>query len=512
MAWVPIPDLGQGLNLDGQPEELALGVSTAGQNMRYRTGFAERFRGMLSVYNTPLVTPYHITHYTVGTTRFVVYAGLQKTYVDDGTTQTDITNANNTGGIDNRWCGFVFNGVYIQNNGVDVPQYWGGNVASNLANLTAWPAGYLAGWMRPFGNKIIAGDITRGGVRERGTVLWSHTADPGTIPTSWDIADATKDAGDFPLAETNGTLIDAKALGDMNVIYKDDAIHYQQSIQSSAIFRHGRLPGDTGLLARGCVEIFPGGHVYLTPGFDVVIHSGQGPQSILEGRMRRWLRSNMDATFCQRSFLVGNPGTNEVLICFPSNGAVACNKALVWNWKDNTFGVRDLPNVTYGSSGQVTLSEVDTWTGAVGTWVDDTDIWSASDYAPNTPRVIFTRTAPGLAMFDASSKDIGVNFRAMIEFSGLAFGDPHRKKLCRGVQVGFDAPAGTVIYSQTGSAETAGGSITWADPVGMTVGTDIEAPSFTQEDYYLAQRFYSDVDATWRVRSCRMDVVPGGLY
>jgi hypothetical protein len=238
-----------------------------------------------------------------------VYAGLQKTYADDGATQTDITNANNTGAIADRYTGGLFNGVYIQNNGVDIPQFWGGNTALNLANLTAWPAGYKAGFLRPFKNYLVAGDITRGGVRERATFLWSTEADPGTIPASWDIADATQDAGDVSLAETNGTLIDALPLGDTLVIYKDDAIHGAQNVSGGAIFRFSRFPGNTGLLARGCVVQTPPGHVFLTPGFDLVLFTGQGePQSIIEGRMRTWLAASIKLGLRHARFPCHQPG------------------------------------------------------------------------------------------------------------------------------------------------------------------------------------------------------------
>jgi hypothetical protein len=511
MAWLPLPDLGKGLNLDSSPEELAPGVSSGGSNMRYRAGFAERFRGMGAVYTTPLVTPYHIAHYTVGATRNVVYAGLQKTYADDGTTQTDITNANNTGGIDDRYTGGIFNGIYVQNNGVDAPQYWGGNTANNLANLTAWPLNYKAGFLRPFKNYLIAGDVTRAGVRERGTVLWSHLADPGTIPTSWDITDATKDAGDVSLSETNGTLIDCLPLGDMNILYKDDAIHYQQSVQSSQIFRFGRLPGETGLLGRGCVVNTPMGHVFLTPGFDLVMHSGQGLQSILDGRMRTWLKNNMNATYASRAFLAVNIGTNEVVVCFPADASQTCSKAIVWNWKDNTFAIRDLSSVTYGSLGQVTLADSDAWSGDSESWDEDGTTWGESDYAANTPRLVFTRTTPGLAMFDSTQKDFGASFTATMERTGMHFDSPETVKLCRGVRPKIDAAAGAVVQIQIGAAMVPDAAPTWQSAVNFTVGTDIEAHSFAS-GRFLSLRMFTTGNMPWRVRSLQMDVVAQGGY
>lgn len=511
MTWIPIPDLGKGLNLDGTPEELASGVATAGENMRFRAGYAERRRGFETVYTTPLVTPYHITMMTAGTSRYVVYAGLQKTYVDDGTTQTDITNANNTGAIDDRYTGGIFNGVYVQNNSADVPQYWGGSTASNLANLTAWPSGYKAGFMRPYKNYLVAGDITKSSTRYPQLMLTSHLADPGTIPTSWDATDDTKDAIENPLAETNGTLIDCLPFGDLNVIYKDDAIHFMQTVNSRDIFRWGRLPGDTGLLARGCVVNTPRGHVLLTPDLDVVVYDLQGMRSILDGRMKRWLAENINEPQAIRSFLVSSPSTYEVLVCIPHDAATVCTKAIVWNWKDDTLSRIDLANVTHAASGKVTLASGSTWSGSSTTWTTETSSWGDNGDVDGTARVIFTGTAPRLSMYDSTQQDNGSSFTATIERTGMHFDSPEVVKLCRGVRPKIDAAGGTVVKIQIGSAMVPDAAPTWQTAVDFTVGTDIEAHSFAS-GRFLSLRMYTTGDAAWRVRSCAMDIVPQGLY
>ena len=44
--------------------------------------------------------------------------------------------------------------------------------------------------------------IKRGAVDLPHTVLWSSLTDPGAVPDSYDVNDLTKEAGEFPLAET----------------------------------------------------------------------------------------------------------------------------------------------------------------------------------------------------------------------------------------------------------------------------------------------------------------------
>jgi hypothetical protein len=511
MAWLPITDLGKGLNLDATPEELEQGATTGGKNIRFRAGYAERFRGLDGVFTTPAITPYSICHFTLGSTRYVVYAGLAKTYADDGSTRTEITNADNSGAINDRMIGCVFNGVYVQNNGVNVPQYWDGNAANNLVDLPAWPSGYKAGFLRPFKNYLVAGDITKGTTRYRQLVLTSHLADPGTLPTSWDVTDPTKDAVEQPLAETDGTLIDLLPLGDLGVLYKDDAVHFMQTVTNGNIFRFGRLPGDTGMLSRGCGVQIPGAHVLLTPGLDVVTFDGQTMQSVLDGRMRTWLQNNMNQSYASRSFLCVNPLTTEVLVCFPADAAEVCTKALIWNYKDNTFAVRDLSNVTFGSTGEVDLSDADSWDTAVGTWDTDTTAWSDGAAVSGVSRLILTSTAPKLLMFDSSEQDSGSSFTATLEKIGLHFDQPEVVKLCRAVRPKIDAAAGTVVKVQIGSAMVPDADPTWQAAQDFTVGTDIEVHSFAT-GRFLSVRLYTTGDTFWRLRSLQMDVVPQGAY
>lgn len=138
MTFQTIPSAGQyGYIADALPQELPPNGWSFVQNIRFRDGYAERFNGSGQVFTTPSVTPYFITPYRVGTSKYWVHAGLANVYVDDGTTRTNLTPVSPyTGGVDDRWTGGSASGVLVINNGVDQPQFWGGNVANKFANLT----------------------------------------------------------------------------------------------------------------------------------------------------------------------------------------------------------------------------------------------------------------------------------------------------------------------------------------------------------------------------------------
>ncbi|MEY4756851.1 MAG: hypothetical protein RJA34_1749 [Pseudomonadota bacterium] len=509
MAIVKVDNLGQlGVVADQAPAELPLNAWTAASNIRFRDGYAERFRGQQAILTTPTITPYWVQHYSTTAARFLVYAGLTKVYTDNGTTVTEITGTAKTGAIDDRWTGGALNGVLITNNGVDKPEY--SNGTSALATLTGWGATWKAASVRPFKNYLVALDVTKGATRYPHMVKWSHAAEPGTIPTSWDETDPSKDAGEVDLAETPGLMVDCLPLGDANIIYKEDGAWAQTYIGPPFIWRFQRLPGSYGLLARGCVVQTPKGHVALTPG-DVVLHTGGEPQSILTARMRRWLFANMDSIYYKRSFVTLNPGRNEVWVCFPYLGDSTCTRALIWNWVDNTFGVRTLTATTYGATGLVNYSTSTGWSSDPETWAQDGSLWNQDEFSPNEQRLVLCQTTPALSQVDAGVTFNGSSVTASLERTGLHFDAPDRVKTIRSIFPRIEATLGTTIQIEVGSAMRAEEAPTYGSPVTFTVGTSRQVDAFAS-GRFLAVRFSSTSDQPWRMKAYEVDLIVNGRY
>ena len=514
MAIVSIKDCGQGLNKDLMAEELVPGQWTDCLNMRFRDGFAERFKGMQSLFSDPLVTPYWIAPYSSTTMRYWVHAGLAKVYVDDGTTRTDISNATAfTGAIDDRWTGGSLNGVFICNNKADQPQYWGGDVTVKLQVLPGWVSTHRVGWMRPWKNYILCGDVTKGAVRYPHMLKWSAVAVAGSVPSTWDVADATQDAAERDLAETADVMVDGLPLGDAFIIYKERSMYSVTQTFDSRIFRTARLPGNSGMLTRGCAVSTPLGHVVLTAG-DLIVHAGQGVKSIVSGRMRNWLFNSINSALANRCFVTSSPKKNEVWVCFPSTDSTSCDTALVWNWTNDSFGIRTLANVTYGDAGQVNSSTSGlTWDSATGTWESFARNWDENEYAANESRLVFCHLTK-LSLADTGTTDFGAAFTGSIERVAMHFDDPYTTKVIRCVYPRIDAPAGTVIAVQVGSSMNANVPPTWSVPVNFTVGAEgrIKVDTFSTTGRFLALRFTSYGFASWRMRSCDLDIKQMGTY
>jgi hypothetical protein len=513
VSFVTVPASGAvGYVSDALPQELPPNGWSYTQNIRFRDGYAERFLGSSQVFTTPSVTPYFITPYRSLNSKFWVHAGIARVYVDDGVTRTDLTPAAPyTGGVDDRWTGGSASGVLVINNGVDQPQFWAGNVAVKFANLTGWDATWKCASLRPFKQYIVALDVSKGATRYANMVKWSAAAVPGALPTSWDAADATKDAGEQDIAETTDVLIDQLQLGDINVLYKERSMYAMQYIGQPFVWRFYRLPGEVGMLARGCAVNTPKGHVVLTAG-DLILHNGQGPQSIVQGRMRKWLFNNLDTTNYARAFVVANYQTNEVWVCFPESGMAACTLALVWNWVDDTFSTRQLSNVTYGGTGPAIVTATgSTWATDSNAWSTDTTSWNNDGFASAQSRLILTTTAPLISLTESAATFDGATPTSIVERTGITFDKPDVVKTVRQVIPRIDATAGTVLSIQVGASMDAEVAPTWQPATSYTVGTTRKADAYAT-GRFLAFRITGTTSNPWRLRSFDMDIQERGMY
>ncbi len=508
-----IDNCGQGLNADLTPEELGNGVWTNVSNVRFNNGYAERFKGTQQVFDTPAVTPYFITPYTTATNRFWIHCGLNAVYADDGTIRTDITGTAPTGAIDNRWTGGSINGVLILNNGKDLPMYWGGDTGTNLASIPGWDATWKAESMRPFKNVIMAFGITKGSTVYPSMVKWSTGLNPGSITAAgdWDATDPTKDAGEVDLAETPDKIIDALPLGDSLIIYKERSMYAATYVGAPYIFRFQRLPGESGILARGCVVNTPLGHVVLAAG-DVVLNSGQGVASIANGIVRKLIFNSIDSTNYKRAFVTANPQRNEVWICLPVAGGTTCTRACVWNWIDKSWAIRELSNVTFGAFGQIDIAATGlTYDTATGTYETSATTYSENEYSPAEARLLMCHSTPLISLTDTGTTDFGALISAYAERTGMTLGDSTAIKTVRGIRHQIDGNAGATVTIEVGASMFPDAAPNYGPPQTFTIGSSFKTDNFVT-GRYISYRISNSDYAPWRLKSFIVDYVNAGGY
>ena len=156
-----------------------------------------KFTGHSPVFDLPSVAPYWAMAVPIQSEVFWLYMGLAKGYtVQQSGTHSDITRAagDYTGAATDKWNGGVLGGIPVITNGVDAPQSWSPVSASQqLIDLPNWPANTSCRIIRPFKNFLVAFNITLSSTVSPYKIKWSNPADPGSVPSSWDHPDATKD-------------------------------------------------------------------------------------------------------------------------------------------------------------------------------------------------------------------------------------------------------------------------------------------------------------------------------
>jgi hypothetical protein len=212
MAWVRIPNAGSvGVNKDLSTHELPINAWTDAQNIRFLNGYVYQFYGHGEVYNSPSFAPQHVLPVNVGGGRYWIYLTADKAFAVTNSggvaVHTDITHATPRTGVVNQWTSTLLSGIPVINSGdtTHVPMTWDQNLANDFVDLPNWPANTYCKSLRAYKNYLVALNITKTTTNYPYMVKWSHPADPGSVPASWDHTDATRDAGEFDLAEATIT-------------------------------------------------------------------------------------------------------------------------------------------------------------------------------------------------------------------------------------------------------------------------------------------------------------------
>jgi hypothetical protein len=516
MALVPVKNVGQfGMNKDLSQHELPINAWTDCENVRFLDGYANQFLGYGEVYQSPPAIPQYLLPCNVAGSRYWVYATAANQYAVTITggvaTHTDITHLTSRTGVANLWTGSLLSGVPILNagDGATPPMAWDLNLTHKFVDLTAWPASTYCKSIRAYKNFLIALNITKGSSNYPYMVKWSHPADPGSLPASWDQTDPTKQAGEADIADGYDKIIDGMQLRDFFMIYKENSIYRMDFVGGNYVFKFTKVLGTSGALNCNCIADIDGQHVALTSN-DIIIHDGNQATSILDKMTRRWLFQNMDATNYTMAFVFANPFFNEVNICYPSVGSSYCDKAIVYNYKDNTISQRDMPNALCGAYGPVNNGLTGAWNADSAPWPTDLTLWDGPDFVPSSARCLIGSNNQKLYLLDSSSAYDGLIPNAKLERVGLSFDVPESIKLIRGIRPRITGNTGDTVIISVGTQPDP-----WSTPVYTdmthTIGSTI-ANDCLVSGRYIAIKFSTGTAYQWRLDSFDIDVQTGGLW
>ena len=485
---------------------------THARNVMFRDGFPDRNFGEMEVYGTPLHPPSYLQPVITQSGAFWVYAGDQNVSVVTGMTHSDISFAGQSlVGLGNAWTGGLINNIVFLNNGLDAPVYWDGNPVNPMQDLPNWPAGTTCKAMRAFRFYLFAFDITGPGGAFENQLLWSDSAEPGTVPQDW-LAAIDNDAGFVELSSTQGPIFDGGALRESMMLYKANSTWAADFVGGNNIFSFRKVFASSGILNRNCWTEWESNHVILTDS-DVVLTDGFSVRSIVDKRIRQTINNSIDGDNLNNAFVAHYKAKNEVWVCIPEVTETECTLAFVWDYRNDTWTQRDIPRIVHANAGVIAPGVVDnSWDAALGNWNAQTRAWNDQGFSDRSDELLLAGYADTLLyQVDAANDFNGSNVNAVLRKELMPLEEPDRFKQVKRIWPKITGPDGTVVNIRVGSTDAVDMPATFGAAVPFVIGTDRFTNLFAN-GRYLSFEFSSNSSSGWNMTGFDIEYRLGSYF
>jgi len=475
-------------------------------NFYMRLGYAQRIGGISQFFLNWTDEALNLSNVFSATLNFWTVMGKSTIQViDQGGNVDDITPAVYVGPIlPAETTTAIINGFPVFNFRQNPPAFWDLNTSNIAAPLPGWPANTTCRSIRTFQNFLFALNLTEAGNEFPTKLRWSNAAEPGTVPQEW-TASPTNNAGDASLADTAGGIVDAAALRGSFVIYKQHATYIATFVGGSFVFNFRKFLTTSGIMARNCVVEALGQHVVMTDG-DVILHDGQNVKSLVDEKLRRFIFLQIDPVNFVNSFVFNYRAAKEVWICFPTQGFVEPNVAVVWDYAHDELSTRQLSETWSNAQSGLVLA-----TTQALDWDTQVDTWNAS--AGSWNRAQFTGAFERVLAAVAVSVDVGDNVEdglsrllfvddtstlrddspvvGIIRRESLDLGTPEAVKYVRRVWPRIDGSTGTTIRIRVGVQDEPTEGISWSPFQNFRINED-DFLNFDASGRYISLSFEDD--------------------
>jgi len=510
-----------GLIKDKEPTSLPPNAWTDLSNIECKDGSIYSVKGYESI-GTISDLPETLAQVRSVGVDYIVYAAQDKIYAYAGGTETEIGTGLSTL---NTWDSTILGGVAIFTNFQDNPQYWGGS--GNTVDLPYDETGtetclwtdveMKARLIRTFRYHLFALDVEDCDGYNPRKVHWSHPAEPGSIPITWDPTKADFDAGFVELSQTPGPIVDALQMRDTLQIYKTDGIwsvtYTGRFSVGEPIFNFRVVTTSRGLYARNCVCDIGGKHFFVSDG-DIYLTDGTNFQSLADQRVRDDFFDNVSRSNKELTFVTFDERTGKVWLCYPEAGDTACTKAFIWDSNENTWSKRDIPGSSAAAFVVVPRGSQKSWAdladdyGSWADWGDDPNwtYWTEPvDQFPFRESLVLGGPTD-LYEMERGNQAGGVNITCQAQRTHLDLGD---KADWHMVLTLYPRAQGDPFSVRVGSVDVSGSSTTWSDYQTFTPGVSYKL-DFRVTGRQHSVEFYSNADVSWNVEGYEIDYAQAG--
>lgn len=513
-----------GINSDLLPWDLPASFLTHGNNLRISNKRIKPFGGYSVWAEMPNTDPAgFIMHVGSTSGKYWLIGCLDSLYSWDGTTFNDVTNVAGYAGIidESLWSGCMLSSLAVVSNPGDYPQYWDPDNPSGLSVDLPWDATNT--WrdvsehcdiIRSHKQFLFALRVTVDGVQSDDAVRWSVPADINGVPETWDPIDTTKVAGLTNLGGDGGIIIDGFSLRDAFVVYREKSVSIFDYVGGNFVWQIRHQSTSVGLLATDCLVEVKGKHFFIGDG-DVLVNDGNSIQSLMHHRLRVSFISDFNDEFYFNAYAVKHNVLSEVWFCIPSGDSEFPNKAYIYNWRDDSWAIRDLPVTAHGSYGSQQVGGP-SWGSVVGTWLTISSIWNSGGLSPLQNTIVAIQKGSDneessfnrLLLPDYNDLSITTKYNFVIEREGFPLEGMDQVTTITRVYPHMDGPGDCFV--QVGSQDWPGAPTRWKPAVLFRPTLDRKVDVRTTGELHCFRIYKDDVEAVFNVSGFDIEYVLAG--
>lgn len=482
-----ITDLGlSGLNVDVPPWTLPSSFVTYGDNFRVELNAIAPVRSFSGWGDDKANIPNigSITFVPEATEPYWLMCAREGVYTFDGSDYHDVTPAVLIAsplheGQEHDWSTCKLGGVVIiYNPSIGAFYQTGASINSGFDPLP-WDAynkwqdqSVTASVIRSHKTFLFALNLVERGANYGDAYRWSTSADTNGIPFTWDPNEPSGLAGRAQLGGDGGHIVDGLTLRDSFIIYSRNSIDVLDFTGDAFVWRRRELSSSVGLIATDCVVAVHGKHYFISDG-DIKVTDGTNLDSIMHGRIKNMFATRINSEFAHLSYAVSDIVQKEVWFCVPVDSSKFPNKAFIFNWQEESWSVRNMPDECYHTAYGVKHDNALDWNKIKN------EGWDAENVAWRT----YSSTALGSTMVAATTKLLALasatdivppktGFREPTHVERISMPIVDHEQICT-VSAAYPHMSGHGDVSfRFGSQMTAGGAVQWNPPVVFTVGEE----------------------------------------
>lgn len=519
MPMIPLRSIGAGgIVPDQAPYDLELTQFATGNNVQFTAGRIGKTLGHVEAASLSF-QPTHVAGWFVDGNNTILIGSNNNLYRYDGSTVTDVTAAAYTSGYANSpaWQSAQIGTGFLANNGSDKPQYMAAT-DTKFADIANWPTNLRTTSLRPFTSFLVMCGYTDGSTEYPYTVRWSDEFDPTGVPSSYDITSTTNLAGENIVGGRFGKLVDCLPLAGTNIIYAEYGAYAMSYIGAPLVFAFRELFDDGGIINIGAAAVFDNRH-FVVGRDDIYIHDGSSKQSVATKRVKESFFASLADT---RSVIVqADPAKSEIWVCFADKDSAdsrTANRAFVWNWTNDAWTFRDVPNIralaigpAIGAGG-VGSGTSAVWDGLNVEWDSWSSLWSdlgAETVARNTRLFAAGHGGSKLIAHNESYAAAGASISAYLEAPKIDLDAVLQRPVERVMQILRIVPqikgTGTLTF-KVGSSNTPQGPVTWKTTKVFNVESDYKIDTRVSGRYLAIRVESNDVAGYWQLGGFDLDV------